>query len=257
MLTQEQLALYHENGYLLVKGLFDPTEAKAYREECHDLARRLSPELATDKTWSSARAIAGAQKPTSITHCPDVQYSSAAFTRLLLDDRFTSTAADVVGSGNVALHHTKMFIKPPENGSPFPLHQDYPFFPHRQNSVAAAIFHFDDAPIEKGCVRVVPGSHRWGPLAHQSAGGDFFLPPEEYPFASAVPCPAEAGDVVFFGYLTVHGSGVNVSNEARTTVLVQFRDATDEPSEAVHLSRGRGMILRGIDPKQATWINEG
>lgn len=256
MLSQDQLASYQENGYVLVKGLLDPAEAKVYREECHDLARRLSPELASDKTWSGARTIAGSKTLTSITHCPDVQYYSAAFTRLLLDDRFTSTAADIVGSENVALHHTKMFIKPPENGSPFPLHQDYPFFPHRLHSVAAAIFHFDDAPVEKGCVRVMPGSHRWGPLAHQSTGADFFLPPEEYPFDMAVPCPAEAGDAIFFGYLTVHGSGVNVSNEARTTVLVQFRDAADEPSEDVHLSRGRGTMLRGIDPKQATWTDE-
>lgn len=257
MLTQQQLASYRENGYVLVKGLFDPAEAKEYRDECHALARRLGPDLAADKTWSSARTTAGARKPTSITHCPDVQHYSAAFTRLLLDDRFTSIAGDVVGSENVALHHTKMFIKPPGKGSPFPLHQDYPFFPHRQDTVAAAIVHFDDAPVERGCVRVVPGSHRWGPLAHQSAGGDFFLSPQEYPFDSAVPCPAEAGDAIFFGYLTVHGSGVNVSNEARTTVLVQFRDAADEPTEAVHLSRGRGMMLRGIDPKRATWTDEG
>ena len=39
--------------------------------------------------------------------------------------------------------------------------------------------------------------------------------------------PAEAGDALFFSYLTVHGSGVNVSAEARTTWLVQYRDPAD------------------------------
>jgi len=48
-------------------------------------------------------------------------------------------------------------------------------------------------------------------------------------------------------YLTIHGSGLNVSNEARTTLLVQMRDPTDLPTRQVHQSRGQGMILRGID----------
>lgn len=71
---------------------------------------------------------------------------------------------------------------------------------------------------------------------------------EQYPLDAAVPCPAEAGDVLFFSYLTIHGSGINVSNEARTTVLIQMRDPSDHPTLDVHKSRGQGMILRGIDP---------
>ncbi len=49
-------------------------------------------------------------------------------------------------------------------------------------------------------------------------------------------------------YLTIHGSGVNVSDEPRTTLLVQMRDPLEPPTESVHLSRGQGMMLRGVDP---------
>ena len=59
---------------------------------------------------------------------------------------------------------------------------------------------------------------------------------------------ALAGDVLFFSYLTVHGSGLNTSREARTTLLVQMRDPTDLATKKVHESRGQGMMLRGIDP---------
>jgi ectoine hydroxylase-related dioxygenase (phytanoyl-CoA dioxygenase family) len=76
------------------------------------------------------------------------------------------------------------------------------------------------------------------------------LPIEEYPVESAVPCAAEAGDVLFFSYLTIHGSGVNTSSEARTTILVQMRDPADPPTNEAHQSRGQGMMLRGIDPLQ-------
>jgi phytanoyl-CoA hydroxylase len=247
MLTSEQCAFYQENGYLLVEGLFSPTEAGVFRRECHALAERLSANASLESTWQSAKGAASQGKNTMLLGCHNVQFYAAAFSRLIVDDRLTGVAADIIGSPNVQLHHTKMFIKPPEKGSPFPLHQDYPFFPHKRDSMIAAICHFDDAPIEKGCVSVVPGSQKLGPLEHDPAGS-YHLPLDRYPLESAVPCPAKAGDVLFFSYLTIHGSGVNVSNEARTTVLIQMRDPLDPPTVKAHESRGQGMMLRGFDP---------
>jgi ectoine hydroxylase-related dioxygenase (phytanoyl-CoA dioxygenase family) len=131
------------------------------------------------------------------------------------------------------------------------MHQDYPYFPHDNHSMIAAIIHFDDAPLEKGCVRVVPGSHLLGPLEH-IAEGNPHLDPANYPLEKAVPLPARAGDVLFFSYLTIHGSGINTSDESRTTLLVQMRDPLDPPTIRAHESRGQGLMLRGIDPSCCT-----
>lgn len=247
-LTPEQVRFYHENGYLLLKSVFSREEAQYLREEAHALVARLAQvysENGINATWGSAREIT--HLPAQLLHCHNAQYHSAAFARVMLDPRLTDRIADLIGE-NIQLHHTKLFIKPPEKGAPFPMHQDYPYFPHEKHTMLAAIVHFDDAPIEKGCVRVVPGSHRLGPLEHSPEGG-WHLPVDQYPLESAVPVPAEAGDVVVFSYLTIHGSGVNTSNEARTTLLIQMRDPTDHPTELVHLSRGQGILLRGIDPE--------
>ncbi len=247
VLSTDQRTFFHENGYLLVSGLLLPTEAAEYRRECHDLALRLSANASLESTWKSARDVSGGQGDTMLLGCHNVQFYAAAFSRLIVDKRLTDVAAALIDTPNVQLHHTKMFIKPPEKGSPFPLHQDHPFFPHERHSMIAAILHFDDAPVEKGCVCVVPGSHRLGPLEHNPEG-NWHLPLDRYPLGSAVPCPAKAGDVLFFSYLTIHGSGVNTSSEARTTVLVQMRDPLDRPTIKTHESRGQGMMLRGSDP---------
>ncbi len=244
MLTETQKQFYVDNGYVVVRGLLTPEEAAQYRQETHDLAQRLSAQRDINSTWGSASTVT--DKPTALLHCHDVQFQSAAFSRLLVDERLTGAAADIIGP-NVQLHHTKMFIKPPEKGSPFPMHQDAPFFPHDHHSMIAVIIHFDDAPIEKGCVRVVPGSHKLGLLPHISEGS-YHLSPEEYPVSEAVPVEAKAGDALFFSYLTIHGSGINESSEARTTLLVQMRDPADPPTIRTHESRGQGMMLRGVDP---------
>lgn len=248
MLNDEQRDFYAENGFILVSGLLTPGEAADYRAEIHALMERLA-EIngpGNDATWGSS----GMRGKTVLQHCHDVQFYSAAFAKLLVDDRLTSVAADIIGP-NVQLHHTKAFVKPPEKGSPFPMHQDAPFFPHDHHSMIAAIVHFDDAPVEKGCVRVVPGSHKFGMLPHIGEGG-WHLSPQKFPVDEAVPCPAKAGDVLFFSYLTIHGSGVNESDEARTTLLIQMRDPTDPPTIRTHESRGQGMMLRGIDPSCCT-----
>jgi phytanoyl-CoA hydroxylase len=245
-LSPEQRDFYRENGYVHVRGLLNRDEAAGYRRELHELAERAGN---SDATWASVKA-GDATRKLRITHCHDVQFYSSAFTRLLLDPRLTRIAQDIIGP-NVQLHHTKMFIKPPEHGAPFPMHQDYPYFPHAKHSMIAVIIHFDDAPEEKGCVRVVPGSHKLGPL--EAVGQDHHLPEDRFPQDAALPLPAEAGDAIFMSYLLVHGSGVNRSHEARTTIPVQLRDPADEPLVEKHGSRGQGMMLAGIDPRQSVF----
>jgi ectoine hydroxylase-related dioxygenase (phytanoyl-CoA dioxygenase family) len=258
ILSDEQVEHYNEQGFVLAKGLFSPEEAKYLRDETHALAERLMEHRSIDATWGSAREMEekkGSALKTKLLHCHDVQFHSAAFSRLISDERLSGAASQCIGSPNVQLHHTKMFIKPPEKGSPFPMHQDAPYFPHQRHSMMAAIIHFDEASEEKGCVRVVPGSHKLGMLDHIGEGS-WHLPFNQYPLESSVPCPASAGDVLFFSYLTIHGSGINTSKEARTTLLVQMRDPSDPPGVETHLSRGQGMMLRGVDPLSVTGREE-
>jgi ectoine hydroxylase-related dioxygenase (phytanoyl-CoA dioxygenase family) len=238
-LTADHHRFYDANGYLLLKGFITPDEAAGLRGEVHAIAARQGP---TNATWSS---VAG--EGTQLEHSHDVQFRSAAFTRLLVDPRLTAVFTSLIGP-NVQLHHNKMFIKPPERGSPFPMHQDYGYFPHRGVSMTAAILHLDSAPDIKGCVRVYPGSHKLGPLP--SFGQDHHVDVEQFPLASATPVEAEAGDLLVFNYLTVHGSGLNTSDEPRTTWLVQVRDPEDEPISEQHQSRGQGTMLAGVDPRK-------
>jgi ectoine hydroxylase-related dioxygenase (phytanoyl-CoA dioxygenase family) len=238
-LTPAQRSFYDENGYLLIRKFITADEAASLRAEVHSIAARQGP---TNATWSS---VSG--QGTKLEHSLDVQFRSAAFTRLLVDPRLTAVFTSLIGP-NVQLHHNKMFIKPPERGSPFPMHQDHGYFPHRGNSMTAAILHLDAAPDVKGCVRVYPGSHKLGPLP--AFGQDHHVDTDQFPLSGATPIEAEAGDLLVFNYLTVHGSGLNTSDEPRTTWLVQVRDPEDEPISEQHQSRGQGMMLAGVDPRR-------
>ena len=63
MPTDEQLAFYNENGYVLAKLTFPREESLELRTEAHALADRLARHANIDATWGSARkAVENAQE---------------------------------------------------------------------------------------------------------------------------------------------------------------------------------------------------
>lgn len=248
-LNADAEATYQQNGYYIARSLFTKDEARALRDEGHAIIDRLRERHDVRGTWQTVddgKGIGTQADQAVLHHCHDMQLHSALFTRKLTDERLGQAFATLMGTDNVQLHHNKFFIKAPRRGAPFPLHQDWPFFPHRDETPMAAIVHLDEASEAKGCVHVVPGSHTRGRLAHV---GDkqFYLPDGTVDMASTVALPAAAGDVLFFSYLMVHGSGVNTSDEARSTWLIQVRDPADAPTEDRHRSPGQGTMLRGMN----------
>ena len=246
-LTEDQIAQYHEQGYLLTGGIFEPERLDELERELDEFVqRRLRNSAEMDATWAGEWKQALGQK-TALIHTHDVQAYSAAWTRALVHERFTGALADLLGP-NVALHHTKAFIKPPEKGSAFPMHQDYPYFPHTLGTMMAAIIHLSEATEDMGCLRVYPGTHKLGPLPVVDER-QAYVDTEQWPIAGATPAPARRGDVFFFNYLLIHGSDINRSQRHRKTVLVQVRDPADRMQEGRDdNSHALGMMLRGVNP---------
>ena len=98
MLSQEQLNFFKENGYLLVKSVFSREEAAAFRSDAHALIERLAAGADLEATWGAARSTSAAAEKTAIYHCHNVQFYSAALTRLISDERFTGPVSDIMGT---------------------------------------------------------------------------------------------------------------------------------------------------------------
>src|SRR5919199_1350558 len=209
---------YRENGYLHAHGVFSAAEVDEMRAAIDAILVRVAgTEHDENHVW---KAVA---QQAVLKGFHNVQYHDAAFTRMVAHPRLVEVLTQLIGP-NVQLHHTKMLVKPPEQGAPFPMHQDYPYFPHERHTVLAASVHLDDTDEENGCLHLIPGSHKLGPLA--ALGESHTV---DYPLESGTPLSAAAGDVLFFNYLTIHGSGVNRSDRVRRNVLFQYRDPADAP----------------------------
>jgi ectoine hydroxylase-related dioxygenase (phytanoyl-CoA dioxygenase family) len=219
---------FHENGYYHAKGVFNPAEVYELEIDFDRIVRQLtgSGEEVTGR-WSGAATDKIAPKDSFFVHTHNVQIYSAAWLRALLHARFQAYSQAILGP-DVILHHSKLFQKPAEKGAPFPMHQDWSYFPSVQDTMMAGIIHVSEATDEMGCLRVYPGSHKLGRKAESNGQGssdDNWL--KDYPIEKATVVEAEPGDVLFFHYFTLHGSMPNRSQKLRKTVLVQMHAGTD------------------------------
>ncbi|MGO4374811.1 phytanoyl-CoA dioxygenase family protein, partial [Paenibacillus sp. MCAF20] len=141
MITSQDVQFYKENGYLLVKGVFSQPEVLQMRESVERIIQRAARAKAdANHAWQGDFLPPEQLKKLVLKGFHDVHYHDAAFTRAATHPNMVSLLNGIIGP-NVQLHHSKMLVKPPANGAAFPMHQDYPYFPHSNHSMLAASVH--------------------------------------------------------------------------------------------------------------------
>jgi ectoine hydroxylase-related dioxygenase (phytanoyl-CoA dioxygenase family) len=228
MLNLDQIAFYQDNGFLHIPQVFTPAEMDELDAEMN----RLMKEWATTNQgwtgpWRRAYMDEQTEKRSKLTAMHDLQFYSAAWLRAVTHAKLVAAMGDLLGP-NVELHHSTMHVKPPSTGHPFPMHQDNPFYEHKDGRYVDVLVHLDDTSHANGEIRFLAGSHKQGAIKHvtmtEQGPCTPHLPFEQYSLESTVPVPAKRGDVVCFSIHTIHGSYINTTDKARRLVRVGYRN---------------------------------
>ncbi|MDX2225845.1 MAG: phytanoyl-CoA dioxygenase family protein [Verrucomicrobiae bacterium] len=256
VVSAEDVKFYREQGYLVIDNLIDMDLVRELRRDADDIVNQAAMAKAHGKkteqtgvfTWSGDYLPPEEMARYEVNGIHDMQFYRSSYFRLLARERVLQLASALIGP-NVMLHHTKLIYKKPRTGGMFPMHQDHPYFPHTLHSMMAISIHLDDTDDDNGGLRVIPGSHKFGPLKTANSGGQsWYVDQKKYSLEDGISAPVRAGGAVAFNYLTLHGSKVNGSDRFRRNILLQLKDAADQPLLNQHVSRGQGMILCGINP---------
>lgn len=238
-------AQFTEDGFYVARGVFSPSEVVELESEFDGIVRQITGSgRETNAVWGGSEMERLGAAGTVVTHTHNVQQFSAVWLRALLHPRFLQFATAILGP-DVVLHHSKLFQKPAENGAPFPMHQDWSYFPTVRDTMMAGVIHVSKATDEMGCLRVYPGSHKRGRLEDSHGQTDGVMT-TDFPIAGATPVESEPGDVLFFHYLTVHGSMPNRSDRTRKTVLVQMHSGEDRVEDGV-THPNENLVLAGFN----------
>jgi hypothetical protein len=130
-------------------------------------------------------------------------------------------------AGPVAIYRAVLMTKGSGGGTVLPWHQDGGLFWGLDRDPILQVWTaLDDAPIEAGCVEVVPGSHRQG-LATPLGG---VIPDDRVKAAGAneraLALPARAGETILLHNHLWHRSLVNRTGQTRRAFSVCYMSAS-------------------------------
>ncbi len=226
------VAHYREHGWAKV-GL-------ALSEEGAALLRARAEEIMLGKT---DRAGLFFQKDTSTGRYDDLEYKKGwqgpglfyrkiekletdpVFWRWIQNPLFERVARAVIGD-HVSIYRATLFSKSAPGGTELPWHQDAGSYWGLSRDPELQIWTaLDDAPVEAGCVEILPGSHRYG-LATPLGG---VVPDDRLrgllEGAKTVLVPARAGEVILIHNYVWHRSGTNATGRPRRAFTVCLMDA--------------------------------
>lgn len=239
---------YDKHGYAIARGVVGGALLAELARDFHRAVDQVcSSAGSANARWNSGVNDAlDPERKTVVVHTHQIHQFSSSWARFCFNDRFVDACGALLGD-DVVLHHTKLFLKPAGLGAPFPPHQDWTYFPTRNDQMLAAVVAVSDCDEDNGCIRVWPSSHKLGRLDHSSGmaeGGGEADFAKRFPFSDSVPAVLAPGDVLFFNYLTVHGSLPNRGGRDRASVLFQLHGGHDAVDPGITHPNSQ-LVLRG------------
>jgi ectoine hydroxylase-related dioxygenase (phytanoyl-CoA dioxygenase family) len=220
MLSPAERGFFDEHGWLVVRGAVAP-------------ARVAELAAALDAVVPEALYAGGAGG--QVVEVAAISRGSPTLAAHATDSRLARLAAEALGVARLRLLQDTVFIKPPRDPARVEWHQDYTYFGFLDRPAAlTARLALTPCTEESGCLRVVSGSHRWGPRgadrsfrATSVADALDALPAELRAEVAAREVLVELapGDLSLHHCLTFHASAANRSARPRKTLAVRFVDA--------------------------------
>jgi len=236
-ITDDQVRAYQTDGYVLVRGMFEPDEIEL-------LGRAAREDRALDQhSFGRADGEGGTVRLSLWNQPGDSIYGMVARCQ-----RVVGSAEKLLG-GEVYHYHSKMIMKDARIGGAWAWHQDYGYW--YQNGVlwpllVSASIAVDAATRENGCLQVIRGSHQLGRIDHvltgDQAGADAERVAEVRQRMETVYVEMAPGDTLFFHCNLLHRSDQNRSEHPRWSMICCYNAARNDPYKDSHHPRYTPLV---------------
>lgn len=145
------------------------------------------------------------------------------------------------------LFQDQALLKPPLIGREKPWHQDNAYFNvPPETAVVGVWIALDEATPENGCMYVIPGSHRAGPVIHFKRR-DWQICDTDVAADAAWTVPLEPGGCLIFHGLLHHGTPPSRSPQRRRALQFHYK-----PAGATQIAAEQRLAIFGSEGKDVT-----
>ena len=229
ILTQAQITAYERDGFLFPIDVYTRQAAEQLSRKLEEMEATVGHELQ--------------QKYRIKAHLPFPWLCDVVRNESLLD-----AVEDIIGP-NILCWGASFFAKKAHDPRYISWHTDSFYYGFEPPETLSAWVSFNDSTVESGCVRYIPGSHKWPSPQHEfkphpnnlAGDGRTVVGLDE---SHAVDAILKAGQVVFHHESVIHSSGPNKANHPRVGFVIHYiaphvRDRLVEKPTA--------MLVRGTD----------
>jgi phytanoyl-CoA hydroxylase len=219
------ISLYNRDGFLAIENAFTPEDMENAKQGMNNLvmgrregfhgilfeskARDLLPTLRAEERLDAVR------KFTDFVQFEPLLHALAFHPKLL-------AILDRIIGEKPHLFQDMALIKPPRIGREKPWHQDHAYFDFPLGTRVVGVWiAVDEATVENGCMRVLPGGHREGPRLHFQRR-DWQICDTSLTGAKPVAVPLRPGGLMLFDGLLPHGTPTNHSPHRRRALQYHY-----------------------------------
>lgn len=247
-LSEEQIRLYHQQGFLAFENVLDSNEVERARESVSRLIHhayrnyRRSRNGYRGETFSYQKPDGAffvqtePEAPSDFESALELEYKVRKIANYIEEDAFLhytcmehprlrGVLESLVGKNPVHFQNMGL-LKPPFGGIEKPWHQDNAYFSVAPlESVIGVWLALDEAKADNGCMHVIPGAHRGGAHVHVH-DRDCEIEARKLATEKAVAIELKPGGALFFYGMLPHMTPVNQSAERRRALQYHYRAAS-------------------------------
>ena len=229
MLSPEQIAFYHEHGYVLVEDVITADQLQALRDVTYQFIDRSRAVTESDDVFDLDEGHSSETPRLTRIKLPHKQHP--VYAEVLKNERMVGILKSLLGP-NVCLQTAKLNTKAPGGGAAVEWHQDWAFYPHTNDALLACGLMLEDVTEDNGPLMVMPGTHK-GPVLSHHNDGVFCgaVDPDDPLFDKEriVTLTGKAGSMTIHHVRTLHGSAPNRSDRARLILFYECHAAEAWP----------------------------
>ncbi|MGJ1438648.1 Phytanoyl-CoA dioxygenase (PhyH) [compost metagenome] len=227
-LTEEQIAFYQENGYIVIEDFLNPEELETWRTIVFEAVEQRAGQKMPGKE-AKVGEDDGINKDADyfgkvFDQLLNLWQTSEQVKELMVDQRIGEMAAKLAGVDGIRIWHDQALFKRPF-ANPTAWHLDTPFWSFADRNALSIWIALDDSTLENGCMYFVPQSYKQTGFENLGIGKNMGTIFEHYPElarVNPVATPLKAGSCTFHNGLTIHGAGPNMTNGFRRAMTCAY-----------------------------------
>ena len=224
-LSEDQIALYNEQGYLAIDKMTTPEEVESIREGYDEIFNKRA-----GREEGMEYDLAGSDEDDARPALPQIlepKNYSEAFRNTLFESNASNIARQLLGD-SIEQRGSHAIYKPAGYGAPTPWHQDEAYWNPRKNYHSISVWMpLQKATLDNGCMQFIPGAQNLEVLNHHNIGNNpkvqgLELDDDQVDLSNAVACPLPAGGATVHGGRMLHYTSANTSETPRRAYILMF-----------------------------------